>query len=89
MLTRSINEMNHNTKSGGKRRTSSFQMSLRYSALEKVSTVLISFVVGDAASTETEPEVSSTAMAEPEGFSPAIAEPDSITVFGVDRCACW
>lgn len=64
-------------KSGGKRRTSSFQMSLRYSALEKVSAVPILFVVGDVGSVETEPK----------GFSTAISESNSIPVFDIDRCA--
>ena len=46
-------------------------MSLRYSALEKVSTALTSFVVGDVGSIETEPDA----------FSTVISESISITAF--------
>jgi hypothetical protein len=59
-------------KSGGKRWTSSFQMSLRYSAFEKVSVAsMLLFSVGDPGFKESEPEA----------FSPAIIE----SIFDADR----
>jgi hypothetical protein len=52
-------------KSGGKRWTSSFQTSLRYSAFEKVSAAsMLLFSVGDPGFKESEPEAFSTAIIE-------------------------